>query len=335
MEKNFNINRRTDIDTLKAIGIICVLFGHFIEPVRDVSKLFDTIFVCIYFFHMPLFCFLSGMVAKFNLNKLITKTVWIYFVSQLFYLFFRIVVLGYTPDVTKIWIDILYPFWHMWYLQALILWTLSIPVVSYLERWINKCFIVGIVLCIGLVCGYRNLPFGLPRVSVFYVYFLVGYLYKSSIIALKLNISYKKVKYVCGLLFGIIAFIVIINNIMGINANLLFNHKSYTAGNYHWYERFLFYIVSFGIVMSLYILVELINSNYLRHLGMCTLPIFIFHAAIFFLLATLGVYKILDNNIMSIIIFIILIVPFNIIILGNKWFVSVMNNLENVFQKHQ
>lgn len=327
-------DRYSDIDILKAIGIICVLSGHFIEPFRDVSRLFNTIFICIYFFHMPLFCVLSGMMAKFNPKKLVTQTVWIYFISQLYYLLFRIVVLGHTINIKRIWVDILSPFWHMWYLQALIWWTLTIPVVSCLERWIGKLFIVGTVLCIGLMCGNLDLSFGLQRVSSFYVYFLVGYLYKSSILELKFDISHEKIKYACGLFSAIMIFIVIINNIIGINANSLFNHISYIAGNYHWYDRFLFYIISFSIVLSLYILVELINVNYLCHLGMRTLPIFIFHASVFFTLDLLKVYDILYNNIMGIIIFILFIVPFNIVIWGNKWFVSVLNNLKNVFQKH-
>lgn len=74
------------LDQLKGLGIVLVVIGHFIEPYRERFSIINSIFICIYAFHMPLFCLLSGMVAKFDVRKIFFRMVWIYIWSQLLYL---------------------------------------------------------------------------------------------------------------------------------------------------------------------------------------------------------------------------------------------------------
>ena len=51
-------------DNVKAILIILVVVGHFIDIASDSSRVYRSIFVFIYSFHMPLFIFISGMFHK-------------------------------------------------------------------------------------------------------------------------------------------------------------------------------------------------------------------------------------------------------------------------------
>lgn len=54
------------IDIVKAIGIILVVIGHYIEPYRSLNYVYNGIYILIYTFHMPLFCFASGFLAKYK-----------------------------------------------------------------------------------------------------------------------------------------------------------------------------------------------------------------------------------------------------------------------------
>ena len=55
------MKRNDTLDNLKGIGILLVVFGH------TLSK--NILVNIIYYFHMPLFFFLSGMALYYSLNK--------------------------------------------------------------------------------------------------------------------------------------------------------------------------------------------------------------------------------------------------------------------------
>ena len=74
--------RRDYIDELKGLGILLVVFGHFMEQYRMNYSFVSATFFCIYAFHMALFCACSGLVARFNPRKLITQQLWLYFLGQ-------------------------------------------------------------------------------------------------------------------------------------------------------------------------------------------------------------------------------------------------------------
>ena len=85
--------RRDYIDIMKGLGILLVVLGHFMEQFRFGFKPIGATFICIYLFHMALFCICSGLVAHFSLWKLITQQVWLYAVGQAIMLAFRAVIL--------------------------------------------------------------------------------------------------------------------------------------------------------------------------------------------------------------------------------------------------
>ena len=63
--------RNDSIDVSKGIGIILVVIGHVLSPVMSGNSILEWLYSVIYTFHMPLFFFVSGYVAK----KLVTKPV--------------------------------------------------------------------------------------------------------------------------------------------------------------------------------------------------------------------------------------------------------------------
>lgn len=55
--------RRDYIDIMKGLGILLVVLGHFMEQFRFGFKPIGATFICIYLFHMALFCICSGLVG--------------------------------------------------------------------------------------------------------------------------------------------------------------------------------------------------------------------------------------------------------------------------------
>ena len=126
--------RRDYIDIMKGLGILLVVLGHFMEQFRFNFKPIGETFICIYLFHMALFCICSGLVAHFSLWKLITQQVWLYAVGQALMLVFRAVVLREDFAASGgLLMAFLLPWRHMWYLYALIFWHLTLPLLTRLR----------------------------------------------------------------------------------------------------------------------------------------------------------------------------------------------------------
>jgi len=173
--KNEGIQKQRNyyIDNLKVILIIFVVMGHFALKLQFVKEI-KYILYFIYTFHMPCFIFTSGFLAKrmnvngkLRVNK-IMSIIWMYLLFKvgnvlLGYLFHKHVGLSLLVDSTA-----------PWYLLALSIWYLSVPI---LERIKTGYLIVGSFL-IGLVAGYINclgLALSLSRVFVFFPFFIIGF----------------------------------------------------------------------------------------------------------------------------------------------------------------
>ena len=85
--------RRDYIDILKGLGILLVVFGHYMEQYRLGSHWIGATFITIYWFHMALFCMCSGLVAHFSLRKLLAQQLWLYLLGQAIMFAFRGIVL--------------------------------------------------------------------------------------------------------------------------------------------------------------------------------------------------------------------------------------------------
>lgn len=174
VETGVDDKREPSYDLFKGIGILLVLFGHFIEPFREINPVFNLIFVIIYSFHMPLFCFLTGLVAKFQIVSIMKYGI-LYGIMQLVYTLFRCVALGERIDsfTTIIWMTAM-PFWHMWYLYAMLFWLISIPIIKVAAKYISCIFVLVLTLFGGLISGFYSLPYSLMRVVSFFPYFAGG-----------------------------------------------------------------------------------------------------------------------------------------------------------------
>lgn len=168
-----NTNRDYYMDNLKFLLMILVVAGHFGLKLSHIPYIkYFTYYI--YIFHMPCFVFTSGFFAK-SMNtagKLrADKIMNIMFM----YLLFKVgnVLLGRLFDehiAFSLFDDSSAP----WYLVALCVWYLSVPL---LERFKSGCLLAASLL-IGLLVGYIgsiNDIFSLSRIFVYFPFFIFGF----------------------------------------------------------------------------------------------------------------------------------------------------------------
>lgn len=156
-------------DNIKALLMLLVVVGHFVDSYSNNSHLFKSIFLFAYAFHMPLFLFVAGL---FHKNKNINEKVLSYFSI---YLVYKIAIITTRAAFGKKWSFALLSEssvpWFMFALAVFICLTYALQNVE------NKAFIV--LLSIGLACfaGYDS-SIGdyliASRIIVFFPFYYLG-----------------------------------------------------------------------------------------------------------------------------------------------------------------
>jgi fucose 4-O-acetylase-like acetyltransferase len=155
-------------DNVRYVAITLVVVGHSIERL-DSSDLMATLYFVIYAFHMPLFAFVSGRFSSADpgrpgaVTKLVTQLAVPYVVFSVIWWLFRRTVGG----VEDLRLDLARPFWHLWFLVALLVWRLLLPAIARLRHPVLISLVVSVVAgympSIGPVLGsgrvFAMLPF--------------------------------------------------------------------------------------------------------------------------------------------------------------------------------
>jgi len=169
-------------DNLKAVLITLVVFGHMLEQLLGPGEEGSTvaIYAFIYLFHMPLFAFCSGYMAKYNPRKILTRLVVPYFLLQLLYILLERFVLGNDEIV----LQFTTPYWMLWYLMALAGWTLLLPLLEVMtENRRNMFLIICLALVLGVAVGFENTVgryMSLSRMIYFFPFFAIGFCIKKA-----------------------------------------------------------------------------------------------------------------------------------------------------------
>lgn len=289
--------RREYIDILKGLGILLVVFGHYMEQYRLGSYLIGSTFVSIYWFHMALFCMCSGLVAHFSLRKLITQQLWLYLVGQAIMLAFRAVVLREDFSASGgTLMAFLLPWRHMWYLYALLFWHLTLPVLNFLrDRLRLPGAVLGLTLAvaISLWAGTIDWPFTLVRVFAFFPFYAFGVLFRPQIDELdQAATRFWALRVVPALLllgaYGFRFWQMMHYDAPPGESAKIFNDVPYGEG-YAMSDRAVFLLV--GIVTSVALVAVFGGFHPLASLGRRTLPIYLLHMPILTFLVELGFYE--------------------------------------------
>jgi fucose 4-O-acetylase-like acetyltransferase len=135
IEQKFDSRGRDPfLDNAKMILVTLVVVGHFWELVR-LTALNGALYDFLYLFHVPAFVMVTGYLSRSfrytrrHLGRLVTTVLVPYLVFETALAWFRTSVGG--EQLENLYVD---PHWPMWYLAALLLWRLTVPVLTGL-RW--------------------------------------------------------------------------------------------------------------------------------------------------------------------------------------------------------
>ncbi|GAB3479192.1 acyltransferase family protein [Nocardiopsis coralliicola] len=157
------------LDNAKFLLIVLVVVGHAIEPTVD-GSLSEGVYFWIYLFHMPAFVLISGYLSRSQdgsgrrIDKLLTTIAGPYLIFWGIYALQSLSVGRKLPDSP------LEPLWLTWFLAALFVWRLSVP----LWRRVRWPFAVSVAVSLagGLVVTGDVL--GISRILSLLPFFVAG-----------------------------------------------------------------------------------------------------------------------------------------------------------------
>lgn len=267
-------------DNLKFVLIFLVVFGHFISPFVEKSHIAKSLWIFIWSFHMPLFIFISGYLAKNAIAKRDKNKIFnflILYVLLKFVIFIIQVLYGLEPKLSLFKVSDI-----PWYLMAMAVWYIISMLTQKLDK--NKVLIISILL--ALIIGYdkdfRDF-LALSRILVYYPFFLLGTMIgKDKIQKLTGNKVYKFISII--LLLGFMAICLIFTDKIYFIRPLLTGRNSYySLNNNIEYFGLVFRIVSYILAVIISVSVMALipkGKTFFSKMGSRTLAVYFLHAIV-------------------------------------------------------
>lgn len=269
--------RDVKIDNIKGMLILLVVLGHMLETELGYG-MNKSLYVVLYSFHMPLFVYTTGYFAKFNPGRLVKNLLYPYVVFQTLYLLFEKFVLG-----NQVNFQYTSPYWILWYLFAVIIWTMLLPLFTVTHRY--RVVLLLLSCFAALFAGYMDSIgrfLSLSRIFVFFPFFLWGRYsreWKRS--------DKRKLLMPTVVLAGISIGYCIINS-SAIKIGWLYEANSYVRGNYQFSFRLIHMAMAAVFIGLAVLLVSDRQIPFFSKLGQNTMPIFLMHG---FLIKLIGKYE--------------------------------------------
>ena len=302
-ERHTNISRIADfmqrisyIDNLKGILIILVVIGHVLLPSAEGGGTppYTTVMLynSIYLFHMALFIFVSGFLAKhvytpergLNVNKILSLIL----LALIFHLCIILLDHGYKHLLSKT-LNLVFASAD-WYLVALAWWYLLTPALSKMRPGPA----IAIAICIGLLCGYApdiNKTLTLARTLSFLPFFVLGYYCSQSTLQKLLESKFLSVVAICALGF-LVAYWVTNGQLIADIFPLIFGSKPYPGSEYYWlFRRLAVYAIALLLSLGVMRLTPQRENKVLSYLGKNTLQIYVLHRLLRSVLVSAGLYE--------------------------------------------
>lgn len=279
-------NRIEWIDTAKGIGLLFVILGHLSIPYLS---------TVIYFFHMPLFFFLSGYVysgGKYSCKDYVLrkgKSLLIPYCTYgliilVFYTVLNSIVgmehslYGTTSEMLR---NLLVQehFWTIWFLVALFMVEVIYYAIDKLCKENRKTItVISALLCImGLLryrLGYGSLPWNLDIALVAQFFFHVGRLVKGlkgiTLITTDFSICKKMVYAIATMCFCVLCGF----------AGIKISHESLDMSVGLYGNEVLTFVSAFAGIFCVIIVSNLINLSFFKYLGRNTMLIFALHSRV-------------------------------------------------------
>ncbi len=161
------------MDNLKGLLIFAVVLGHMLELFKGNDPNMKLLYLVIYSFHMPLFAFVTGVFARYQPDRIRKNMIYPYLVFQTLYLLFENQVMEKEAQM-----QYTTPYWLLWYLFAIIVWNLVLPLVQGKEfSGKKKLLILLAAFAAAVLIGFDDKAgyyLSFSRIVEFFPYFLMG-----------------------------------------------------------------------------------------------------------------------------------------------------------------
>lgn len=264
----------------------------------------------IYSFHMPAFAFVSGYFARFNPEKILKKLLYPYCVYQILYLLFQRYCLGQENSI-----QFTTPYWLLWYMLAMVLWSVCLPVLSW--KGFSPKQVCIATLIVSLAVGFDKTVgyyMSLSRAIVLLPFFMAGYFRLFDKVASDLN---KQRKYSC-LCTGILLMAAWLAwRYRGmIQSSWLYHSVSYEGGGYTVWIRAWLLFVAYVWIGFFFLVIPEYRLPVLSRVGQYTLPIFLLHG--FFVRWVIKIQLFSGNECENILLAAVLAVVFCVLVGNSK-----------------
>ncbi len=270
--------RDSRIDNIRFVLILLVVLGHFFEPTSSTTLAYISEFI--YSFHMPVFIFISGYLAKFNTQRIVRTYLYSYILMQTVYIFFS----KYYLDIPTTSFDYSYPQYTLWYLLAMAMYCMIIPLIQT-ERIEKKLIVIAISLAISLFAGTDSgvgYGFTAARFFGFLPFFVFGYYLRTEPLIQNLKKITLPVKLLLGVIFGGAIFFL---EMLILKTPLVSIWDTYYAFPYvqtngGWKARVILLAVGFLWIGIFFVITPKNKIPVISKIGANTFPIYIFHGLI-------------------------------------------------------
>ena len=243
---------------------------------------------------MPAFIFVTGYFAKFSMKKTVKNMLYPYLLFQLFYLIFANLILRDTLQI-----QFITPYWIMWYLLALTIWSLLCRMLQVKNNGMKICITIGAII-VSLLIGYVpwiGRQFSLSRMIVFFPFYLAGYYCKDMdwkvFIAKRQRESRNSYFIALFLLINVFIFCSVYSQV--INRNWLYEATGYARSHYGIPFRGVHLCVAFICIFILFRVIPDKKIPLLSSLGKNTLSVYLLHGFIIKLMDKYQVIKYIQN----------------------------------------
>ncbi len=269
-------------DSLKFILIFFVVYGHIAPHYLGNSHFNMAIYNLIYFFHMPLFIFISGRFSHIRDIKKYKRGIIRLAETYVVFQILRTIASVLFENAELSWDCLIIPNWILWYIQVLIFWRLMVCF-AYLrlgQSWIQlHCRkIVVASFGISLLAGFIPIgeEFSIQRTLSFLPFFVMGYY--------SVDFDIRKTINRIPVVVPIVVFIVSFGILYKLHLNLDYVHHCSFP---YWAEdnfqtmlrlglRCLFFVIA--IILSSLVMRLVPSSPLLAGWGSATMFIYIYHS---------------------------------------------------------
>lgn len=278
-----SINRDLKISNIKGLLIFLVVYSHFIELFKPHAY---DIFLLMFAFHMPLFVFISGLLAKRARIDKVVNFLLIYLIFQTIYLIGLPYIYGSTMHFS-----IITPYYHMWYILSLSFWYLVAILVNKinLKTWQKIAFVIFLIIIsatsrlftneiVNFISTYKSgvtsFTLSFQRTLYFAPFFFIGFfLNKEWWDKIANSIKYRKI-------FSIISIALVVYVFQKVDKTHLDSlYRGSTGYEVHDYALFEIAFSYLSAILLCYAVINLMSNkrNLLTHWGDRTLTIYLLH----------------------------------------------------------